>query len=107
MIGALRVKYHFKTIRTSYGTFMFSASLRNLDTEAILFYNRALYDVALLSRCYIQHQLRTNLDSEINHIRHFIKTQFVNKGIEFVNLPSILKDKSAFYSIPTYNVRVF
>ena len=29
------------------------------------------------------------IDSEINHIRHFIKIQFVNKGIEFINLPSI------------------
>ena len=33
-------------------------------------------------------------DSEINHIRHFIKIQFVNKGIEFINLPSICKEKN-------------
>ena len=42
------------------------------------------------------------IDLEINHIRHFIKTQFVNKGIEFINLPSIFKDKSVISSIPTY-----
>ena len=36
------------------------------------------------------------------HIRHFIKIQFVNKGIEFINLPSIFKDKSVISSIPTY-----
>ena len=42
------------------------------------------------------------IDSEINHIRHFIKIQFVNKGIEFINLPSIFKDKSVISSIPTY-----
>ena len=41
-------------------------------------------------------------DSEINHIRHFIKIQYVNKGIEFINLPSIFKDKSVISSIPTY-----
>ena len=40
--------------------------------------------------------------SEINHIRHFIKIQFVNKGIEFINLPSIFKDKSVISYIPTY-----
>ena len=41
------------------------------------------------------------MDSEINHIRHFIKVQFVNKGIEFINLPSIFKDKSVISSIPS------
>ena len=33
---------------------------------------------------------------------HFIKIEFVNKGIEFINLPSIFKDKSVISSIPTY-----
>ena len=41
-------------------------------------------------------------DSLINHIRHFIKIQFVNKGIELINLPSIFKDKSVLSSTPTY-----
>ena len=31
-----------------------------------------------------------------------IKIQFVNKGIEFIDLPSIFKDKSVISSIPTY-----
>ena len=76
------------------------SSLRNLDIEANKFYDRAhrLYDAAILTRCYTQHALRPYIDSEINHIRHFIKIQFVNKGIEFINLPSIFKDKS----VPTY-----
>ena len=42
-----------------------------------------------------------HIDSKINHIRHFIKIQFVNKGIEFINLPSIVKDKCVISSIPT------
>ena len=56
--------------------------LRNLDTEANKFYDRAhrLYDAAILTRCYTQHALRPYIDYEINHIRH-IKIQFVNKGI--------------------------
>ena len=57
---------------------------------------------AILTRCYTQHALRPYIDSEINHIRHFIKIQFVNKGIEFINLPSIFKDKSVISSIYTY-----
>ena len=66
------------------------SSLRNLDIEANKFYDRVhrLYDAALPTRCYTQNALRPHIDSEINHIRHFIKIQFVNKGIEFFNLPS-------------------
>ena len=80
------------------------SSLRNLDIEANKFYDSAyrLYDAAILTRCYTQHALRQYIDSEINHIRHFIKIQFVNKGSEFINLPSIFKDKSVISSIPTY-----
>ena len=80
------------------------SSLRNLDIEANKFYDRThgLYDAAILTRCYTQHALRLYIDSEFNHIRHFIKIQFVNKGIEFINLPSIFKDKSVISSIPTY-----
>ena len=80
------------------------SSLRNLDIEANNFYDRAhrLYDAAILTRCYTQHALRPFIDSEFNHIRHFIKIQFINKGIEFINLSSIFKDKSVISSIPTY-----
>ena len=80
------------------------SSLRNLDIEANKFYDRAhqLYDAAILTRCYTQHALWLYIDSGVNHIRHFIKIQFVNKRIEFINLPSIFKDKSVISSIPTY-----
>ena len=75
------------------------SSLRNLDIEANKFYDRAhrLYDAAILTRCYTQHALRLYIDSKINHTRHFIKIQFVIKGIEFINLPSIFEDKSVIF----------
>ena len=62
-----------------------------MDIEANKFYDRALqlYDAAIFTRCYTQHAFRPYIDSKINHIRHFIKIQFVNKGIEFINLPNI------------------
>ena len=80
------------------------SSLRNLDIEANKFYDRAhrLYDAAILTRSYTKHALWPDIDSKINHIRHFIKIQFFNKGIEFINLPSIFKDKSVISSISTY-----
>ena len=44
----------------------------------------------------------TCIDSKINHIRHFIKIPFINKGMDFIDLPSIFRDKSVQSSIPNY-----
>ena len=57
--------------------------LRSLDTEANKFYDRTnrSYDAALLTRCYTKRALRPVIDSKINHIRHFIKIPFINKGM--------------------------
>ena len=78
-------------------------SLRKLDDEANKFYDRKhdLYE-ALLTRCYTQHALRPYIDSEINHIRHFIKIPFIKKGIEFIDLPSIFRDNNVISAIPSY-----
>ena len=38
----------------------------------------------------------------MNHIRHFIKIPFINKGIDFVDLPSIFRDKTVESSFPDY-----
>ena len=75
-----------------------------MDTEANKFYDRTnrLYDAAFLTRCYTQHALRPIIDSKINHIRHVIKIPFINKGMDFIDLPSISRDKSVQSSIPNY-----
>ena len=80
------------------------SSLRKLDDEANKFYDRKhdLYEAALLTRCYTQHALRPYIDSEINHIRHFIKSPFTNKGIEFIYLPSIFRENNVISAIPSY-----
>ena len=46
--------------------------------------------------------LRPYIDSEMNHIRHFIKIPFINKGIDFIDLPSIFRDNTVEKSIPDY-----
>ena len=80
------------------------SSLCKLDDEANKFYDRKhdLYEAALLTRCYTQHALRPYIDSEINHIRHFIKIPFINKSIEFIDLPSIFRDKNGISVISSY-----
>ena len=79
------------------------SSLRRLDGEANKFYDQKhdLYEAALLTRCYTQHALRPYFDSVINHIRHFIKLLFINKGVEFIDLPSIFRDNMISSSIPS------
>ena len=63
------------------------ASLRKFDEEVNKFYDikHDLYHTALLTRCYTQHGLRPYIGSEMNHIRHFIKIPFINKGIDFID----------------------
>ena len=80
------------------------ASLRKLDEEANKFYDRKhdFYQTALLSRCYIQHALRPYIDSDMNYIKHFNKTPFINKGIDLIDLPSIFRDNLVESSIPDY-----
>ena len=79
-------------------------SLRKLDEEINKFYDRKhdLYHTALLTRCYTQHALRAYIDSEMNHIRHFIKIPFINMGIDFIDLHSIFRDNTVESSIPDY-----
>ena len=80
------------------------ASLRKLDEEVNKFCDRNhdFYQTALLTRCDTQHALRPYIDSEMNHIRHFIKIPFVNKGIDFIDLPSRFRDNTVESSIPDY-----
>ena len=40
--------------------------------------------------------------SEMNQIRYFIKTPFINKGIDIIDLPSILRDNTVESPIPDY-----
>ena len=47
-----------------------------------------------------QHALRPVIYSKINHIRRFIKIPFIDKGMDFIDLPSIFRDKSVQSSIP-------
>ena len=101
---ALKLSIHGRHPMLSYLSSLPIAELRSLDIEANRFYDRnhQLYDAALLTRCYTQHALCPFIDSKSNHIRSFIKIPFINKGIDFIDLPSIFQDKSVIQSIPTY-----
>ena len=42
------------------------------------------------------------IDSKINHVRHFNKIPFINKGMDFIDLPSTFRDKSVQLAVPNY-----
>ena len=73
-----------------------------MGTEADKFCggSHQLCGAALLAGCCARHALRPFVDSEIDHRRRFIKIPFMGKGIEFIDLPSIFKDRSVTSSIP-------
>ena len=97
---AAKLMEHGRHSMLSYLSSLSIAVLRSLDTETNRFYdrNRQMYDATLLTRCYTQHAFRPFIDSKSNHIRHFIKIPFINKGIDFIDLPSIFQDKSVSHS---------
>ena len=80
------------------------SSLQKVDKEAddIVIRTHPLYEVASLTQCYTRHVLRPHIDLESDHQRHFLKISFLNKGIDFIDLPSIFKDKTVESAIPNY-----
>ena len=100
---AAKLDVHGRHCMLSYLSSLPISVLRSVDTEANKFYDKTnrLYDAALLTRCYTPHALRPVIDSKINHIRHFIKI-LINKGMDFIDFPSIFRDKSVQSSISNY-----
>lgn len=80
------------------------SSLRILCNETDKFVSRdhPLYDIARLVDNYALHYLKPHIDDTEEHRRHFLKINFLNKGVDFINLPSILNDKNVRSLIPTY-----
>ena len=88
-----KVREHGRHVMLSFLSSLPIPVLRILDIEANRFYDRnhQMYEAALLTRCYTQHALCPFIDAEINHQRHFIKIPFINRGMDFIDLPSIFR----------------
>jgi len=61
-----------------------------------------LIRTACLIQCYTQHVLKPHIDKDSEHQIYFLKIHFINKGIYFIDLQSILRDKHVIDSIPKY-----
>ena len=80
------------------------SSLREVDQEADKIVSRfhPFYNTASLIQSYSQHVLRPHIDKESEHKRYFLKINFINKGIDFIDLQSIFHDYKVRQSIPSY-----
>ena len=80
------------------------SSLRRIDEEADNIYLQTdpLYEVASIIQSYTQHILRPHIDSTSQHDRRFLKISYLNKGIDFIDLSSIFKDKRIVDKVPKY-----
>jgi hypothetical protein len=78
--------------------------LRKVDEEADNIYIRThpMYEVASIVQSYSQHVLRPHVDEASSHKRSFLKILYCNKGIDFIDLASIFKDKRVQDNIPLY-----
>jgi hypothetical protein len=79
-------------------------SLKEIDEEAdkIVLRTDPLIRTASLVQSYTQHVLRPHIDKLSEHLRFFLKIPFINKGIDFIDIQSIFKDKTVLESIPKY-----
>ena len=80
------------------------SALREIDEQSdkIFFRNDSLNGTASLFQSFTQHVLRPHIDTASDHTRTFLKIPFINKGIDFIDLQSIFKDKNVIDSIPKY-----
>jgi hypothetical protein len=69
-------------------------SLKTLEEEAdnIVIQTDPSYTAAYLIQSFTQHILRARIDTTAEHDRHFLKFSFLNKGIDFIDLPSIFRE---------------
>ena len=76
-------------------------SLKEIDKQAdqIVLRTDPLIKTACLIQSYTQHVLRPHIDKLSEHQRFFLKIPFINKGIDFIDIQSIFKDKTVFDSI--------
>ena len=79
-------------------------SLKDIGEQADKIYQRTdlLVGTACLIQSYTQHVLKPHVDKESEHQGFFLKIPFINKGIDFIDLKSILGDKNVVESIPNY-----
>ena len=61
-----------------------------------------LVGTACLIPRYTQHVLKPHIDTESEHQGFFLKNPFINKGIDFIYLKSIFRDKNVVDSISNY-----
>ena len=93
--------------RHSLLTKLCSLSFSNLysihqETDKYVCRTQSFYEVSSIISSFTYHYIKPRIDKSSYHIRHFLKIQFLNKGVDFIDLPSILRDRRVCKLIPSY-----
>ena len=51
---------------------------------------------------FIINRLSPRIDKDEEHRKYFLKLHYVNKGLDYINLSDILRDKNVTKCIPSY-----
>ena len=97
---ATKLDVHGRHCMLSYLSSLPISVLRSLDAGADG--TGGLCGAALLAGCCTRHALCPVVGSGVGHIRHFIGVPFINKGMDFIDLPGIFGDESVQSSMPYY-----
>ena len=57
---------------------------------------------ACITQHFTQYKLKPHIDDAIHHKRYFLKINFLNKGIDLIDLPSIFNNKEVINAVPSY-----
>jgi len=81
------------------------SQLRLLEQEAdkIILRTNKFYLCAIIIQNYAKHYLHPRIRRPDEVKRYFLKIYFLNKGIDYININSILKDKNVVKYIPQYS----
>ena len=72
-----------------------------LDCDTIS-HTSPLYEGALIISSFCYNKLFPQIDRQEDHIRHFIKLTYINRGLDFINISSIFQDPNIKDLIPPY-----
>ena len=61
-----------------------------------------LYEGALIISSFCYYKLFPKIENPEDHIRHFIKLTYINRGLDFINISSIFMDPNIQDLIPPY-----
>lgn len=73
----------------------------SLECDTMSF-NSPLYECSKIIDAFCYHRLYPRIDQLEDHVKHFLKIKYINKGIDLIDISSIFRDHEVQNLIPVY-----